>query len=140
MSKLLSTGEEEAFRRIALEAERRTGLLDLSGLGLTAIPPGLSELKHLKELSLNRNNDLARSQNRISDIAPLANLVALRLLTLREQAVADLTALSGMRDLKYLDVAHNPILDFSPLTPLRKLLALDCNNCKLILWNTGTCQ
>ncbi len=45
-------GESIARQRIAEEAERRTGFLDLGGLGLTTLPPGLFELRHLRGLNL----------------------------------------------------------------------------------------
>jgi internalin A len=41
-----------ARARIAEEAERRTGRLDLGGLGLKELPPELFALRHLRELNL----------------------------------------------------------------------------------------
>ncbi len=41
-----------ARQRIAEEAEARTGFLDLGGLGLTALPPELFRLRHLRTLNL----------------------------------------------------------------------------------------
>jgi hypothetical protein len=45
-------GERIARERIAEEAERRTGFLDLSQLGLTELPAGLFALTHLRRLHL----------------------------------------------------------------------------------------
>jgi hypothetical protein len=39
-------GESIALQRIAQEAERWTGFLDLGGLGLTALAPELFGLRH----------------------------------------------------------------------------------------------
>src|SRR5882757_4326821 len=41
-----------ARTRIAEEAERRTGTLDLGGLGLRRLPDALFELTHLRRLNL----------------------------------------------------------------------------------------
>jgi internalin A len=41
-----------AHHRVAEEAEARTGLLDLGGLGLAELPAELFSLRHLKELNL----------------------------------------------------------------------------------------
>jgi hypothetical protein len=41
-----------ARQRIAEEAEARTGFLDLSGLGLTVLPPELFRLRNLRALNL----------------------------------------------------------------------------------------
>jgi hypothetical protein len=41
-----------ARARIAEEAERRTGKLDLSNLGLEALPEELFSLRHLRKLDL----------------------------------------------------------------------------------------
>ena len=45
-------GERIASARIAEEAERRTGFLDLSQLGLTDLPVELFALTHLRRLHL----------------------------------------------------------------------------------------
>ena len=50
----LFDGMAEARRRIAEEAARRTGRLDLRNLGLAALPEELFALTHLRELDRNR--------------------------------------------------------------------------------------
>lgn len=45
-------GTAEAERRIAEEAARRTGRLDLRNLGLPALPEALFRLTHLRALDL----------------------------------------------------------------------------------------
>src|ERR1051326_2748802 len=45
-------GETIARQRIAEEARRRTGSLDLGGLGLQNLPPELFALTHLRALNL----------------------------------------------------------------------------------------
>ena len=45
-------GWSVAQARIAEEAVRRTGALDLSRLGLTRLPPELFHLRHLRRLDL----------------------------------------------------------------------------------------
>src|SRR4051812_256930 len=47
-----TNGLHIALERIALEAKRRTGALDLGGLGLAKLPPELFALEHLHELNL----------------------------------------------------------------------------------------
>ena len=47
-------GLSVARARIAEETVRRTGNLDLGGLGLTRLPPELFELRHLRRLNLGR--------------------------------------------------------------------------------------
>ena len=50
-------GMETARRRIAEEAQARTGTLDLGFLGLPEIPEELFALSHLRRLYLGENED-----------------------------------------------------------------------------------
>jgi internalin A len=102
-----SEGEKIALERISKEADERTGFLDLGKLGLTELPAGLFELKHLRSLNLGRvwreasgqwqvvATDLGRNQ-----VAPalqkLADLSDLRELWLRETDLANLSILAGL--------------------------------------------
>jgi Leucine-rich repeat (LRR) protein len=56
-----------ARARIAEEAERRTGSLDLSGLGLEALPKELADLTDLQTLDC--------SGTPVTDLSPLAKLL-----------------------------------------------------------------
>jgi Leucine-rich repeat (LRR) protein len=73
---------------IAEEAKQRTGLLDLSGLGLEALPKELAGLTVLQTLTC--------SLNQVTDLTPLAGLTALQTLDCSNTRVTDLTPLTGL--------------------------------------------
>ncbi len=52
----LLDGMSVAQARIAEEADRRTGSLDLSDLGLEMLPEALFGLRHLRKLDLGTSN------------------------------------------------------------------------------------
>ena len=78
---------------------------------------GLEAAKNLRQLSL--------SDNRISDLTPLANLTQLRYLPLRDNAISDLTPLANLTQLQALSLDRNQkISDLTPLANLEELKEL----------------
>jgi len=137
---------EEARRRIAEEAERRTGRLDLAGLMLPALPAEIGELTHLRELrcghaeyegstladlapiaSLAGLQSLDCSGTHVADLTPLAGLAALESLDCRGTKVASLAPLADLADLRSLDFRVTKVADLKPLTRLTNLQKLDCS-------------
>ena len=96
----MAKGIEEARRRIAEEAEARTGALDLSELELDRLPDELAELTHLQRLDC--------SFTQVSDLTPLQGLESLQSLTCSYTQVSDLTPLQGLESLESLDCSSNP--------------------------------
>ena len=109
-----------ARARIAEEAERRTGSLDLSGLGLSSLPVELAALMHLE------SSDLSRCIE-ISDLAPLAGLTALQSLDCSNTQVTDLGPLAGLTALQSLVCSNTQVTDLGPLAGLTALQSLDCS-------------
>jgi internalin A len=107
-----------ARTRIAEEAERRTGSLNLSNLKLEALPKELASLTALKEL------DCSRTQ--VTDLAPLASLTALKELDCSRTQVTDLAPLASLTALKKLDCSGTQVTDLAPLAGLTTLQSLDC--------------
>jgi len=125
-------GMAEALRRIAEEAERRTGVLDLSGLGLEELPDELFELTHLRKLDLRRDR-LWEREKRYKIDSRQDDLARLSCLTFLSVAGSDLTSLGflkGLRELETLDCSDTCVADLLPLAGLGKLQELRC-------WNTN---
>jgi Leucine-rich repeat (LRR) protein len=57
----------------------------------------------------------------ISDISPLAGLVNMEMLIIRDNRISDISALSGMTKLEHLYLEWNNISDISPLSGLTNL-------------------
>ncbi|MCL2020097.1 MAG: sigma-70 family RNA polymerase sigma factor [Oscillospiraceae bacterium] len=73
--------------------------------------------------------NLNLSQNLITDISPLSELVHLRNLNLNNNKIDDLSPLAGMKGLTHLDLHYNHyIVDISPLSGLVNLTDLDLYN------------
>ena len=56
--------------------------------------------------------------NLVEDISPLAGLTALTVLTLDRSAVSDLSPLAALTGIKHLYLADCPVLDYSPLADI----------------------
>lgn len=123
-----------ARRRIAEEAQARTGFLDLGGLGLATLPPELFRLRHLRELNLGAGlgrhdgsfhqaydpEDDTTVRNDIDtkyfgDLRELPDLVAL---SVSATAIADLTPLPDLVALQSLDCRGTRVADLTPLASL----------------------
>jgi len=116
-------GWVETQRRIAACRETRGERLDLSNLGLTRVPEGLTELDWLRELNLSENGigeEGARA---------LSGLVNLTTLDLSSNRIGDkdVQALLGLLNLTSLDLGGNQIGDrgVQALSGLLNLTSLD---------------
>ena len=91
-------------------AARRAGITDLSGLEFAV---------RLKQLDLNLNA--------VSDLAPLAGLTSLEMLSLARNRIGDdaLSTVSRLTGLEVLSLAGNGLDDLSPLSDLPRLRVLD---------------
>ena len=107
----------EAERRIAEEAVRRSGVLDLSGLGLPALPESVFGLTHLEDLSLGQryghetNKILGAFQDIASQARRLAALTALRRLSLSGTDLDDVAPLAALNMLQSLDLTNTQVSD-----------------------------
>lgn len=109
------------------DGERGTSL-NLSLLSLSELPPGLSHLKHVRELDLRFNAGLTKLPDELADCAMLTNLRA------SDAGLAEVpTSLGRLRNLQLLDLARNPGLhDLPPeLGSCKKLEKLAVNECDL---------
>ena len=124
--------------RIAEEAKRRTGSLDLGGLGLTAPPAELLELRHLRRLSL--GNGFRRADdddepsrhngppNQIDGwLEQCTGLTELEELSLVGAGLADLAGFSALRKLRTLDCSRTQISDLTLIGKSTALQRLDCS-------------
>lgn len=121
-------GFAEAERRIAAEAEQRTGRLDLRNLGLERLPEGLFALTHLRDLDMGaernwRGGKPNAVQAQASRLAGLARLEVLDLSSSDLIGLDLLRSLANLQDLKFRDT---PVADLAPLRSLAKLQDLDC--------------
>ncbi|GAB0115562.1 leucine-rich repeat domain-containing protein [Acidisoma sp. C75] len=145
----------EARARIAEEAERRTGTLDLRDLKLESLPDEVFGLRHLRVLGFGtadthldgvRLNRINFCRHRLSELSDLEGLFIpwtdlksldfaralqhLHALDCAGTAVTDLSPLSGLTALTSLDCSRTAVSDLSPLSGLTALTSLDC-------WNTS---
>ncbi len=136
-------GDSIARQRIAEEAERRTGFLDLGGLGLTALPAELFGLKHLRVLNLGSGIkredgsyhkayerwDHGIPRNHVAaELGSLRQLPELRTLSVAATSISDLTPLTGLTALQSLDCSFKQVADLTPLAGLTSLQSLDCSD------------
>lgn len=132
-----------ARSRIAEEAARRTGTLDLGDLGLEELPGELFELAHLRRLNLGRGRLTAdgeltndgernfepRSKNNTFHKMPpaLARLSRLERLWLRGTDCTDLASFAEIHSLTHLNCSGTEVADLSPLAALHSLTDLKCS-------------
>ena len=81
---------------------------------------GIEFAVNLREL-----NAIWVSENKISDISPLAGLTRLRILNLKDSEISDISPLAGLTELEDLNLKDSEISDVSPLAGLTKLERLD---------------
>lgn len=128
--------------RIAEEARRRSGTLDLCNLGLQELPEELFKLRHLRTLHLGdgiRRDDgewvpakTGGSANRVeASLGKLDRLPELRELSLAGSFLEDLGAVAKLRQLRALDVARTQVGDFTPLGRLSGLRRFDCSGTQI---------
>jgi len=71
------------------------------------------------------------SNNKLTDISFVKNMLKLRLLSIGNNDVKDISALSSLTELEFLEIFTNPITDYAPLTGLTKLTHLNCTRTAL---------
>jgi Leucine-rich repeat (LRR) protein len=152
---LETNGRAIARARIAAEAIAQSGSLDLGGLGLTLLPPGLLELTHLKSLNLGGGgwsrargtivpNQVAGRLERLGPLSKLeelnlaqtdcarldftAALPKLKSLNCRATAVTDLGPLADLPDLACVNISDTSIANLGPLADASGLIKLVCEN------------
>ncbi len=126
-----------ACRRIAEEAERRTGSLDLSNLGLATLPEEVFALSHLRWLDVGgyeipgdrswHAGTKARPNLIGAQVGLLVRLTRLEVLSLRGTDLTNLEPLVGLTSLQSLDCSHTLVSDLAPLASLTALQSLDCS-------------
>ncbi len=121
-------GLSVARQRIAEEAERRTGSLDLRNLGLTTLPDELFDLLHLQRLDLGVDFTEAdpRPNRVVAQVAALAKLTLLEVLSLAGTDLVNLAPLASLPALQSLDCSDTQVRDLAPLASLPGLRSLAC--------------
>ena len=122
---------DEAIKRIGECSRRRNTVLDLSGLGLTQLPPRIVQLAKLTELDLAHNQlaslppELAQlanltrlnlAHNQLASLPPgIGQLAKLQVLDLSNNQLAALPPeLGQLASLTRLDLSHNPLASLPP--------------------------
>ncbi|GFZ91193.1 hypothetical protein GCM10011497_21360 [Elstera cyanobacteriorum] len=118
-----TNGMAVALARIAQEAEAKTGGLDLSDLGLSALPEALRDVPHLRELDC--------SWNAISSLDGLQNCTALQSLDCSNTQITNLDALQNCAVLQSLDCFNTQITNLEGLQNCAVLQSLDCFNTQI---------
>ncbi len=115
---------QEAVQRIKQEADKPTGMLNLSWLELDTLPNEIQKLANLTFLDL--------SHNRITDISPLKKLTNLTSLDLNSNRVLDISWLTRLTNLTSLSLNTNRITSIKPLGELINLKTLSINSNKIL--------
>lgn len=110
---------EIALQRIEECRRTRALALDLSKLGLEAIPEQVSELTWLETLNC--------SQNKISDLSPLAHVTQLQSLDCNSNPITNLSGLKYVPQLQRLVCEGSQITNLSGLKYVPQLQALLCS-------------
>ncbi len=102
-----------AIELIELEQNEKTGILSLSGHGLTEIPIGIAEMTWLKELDL--------SYNPLTKIQGLEKLKSLTILELIFTQITKIEGLDQLTQLKKLYLSKNQLTKIEGLEKLKQL-------------------
>ena len=94
-----------------------------SALELTVAETGISDIAPLANLIALTSLNLSRTQ--ITDIRPLGSLVNLKQLRLGRTHISDIAPLADLRALEWLELEKTPISNLSPLADLTALELLD---------------
>jgi internalin A len=103
-------------KEFVAEDTRHTIDVLLAGAGSKDCQKADSFLKTLTELYL--------SENKLTDVKPLAALTNLTKLDLRQNQIADVKPLAALTNLNFLFLSKNKITDMKPLVGLTKLTTL----------------
>ena len=117
---------EIALERIEACRRTRSTELDLSNLGLDAIPEQVFALTWLEKLDVSGDEENWESRNIREIPAAIEQLTALIDLKCSANQISDLSPLVGLPALQALDCGYNQISDLSPLGGLPALQALYC--------------
>lgn len=130
----------DVLRLVAENKRRKAISLDLDNCGLTKVPAEVGELVWLQSLSLAGNESLTDlgplasllalewlrvSNTKITDLSPLTRLSALQTLEIHNTQVSDLGPLAGLLALRLLRAYNTQISDLGPLAGLSTLRKLD---------------
>ncbi len=114
------TAADKAFAAAErlIAGAKRTGATELSldtkaTHALTRLPDSIATLAELTSLNL-RNTQ-------VSDLTPLAGMVAMTMLYLSDTPVSDLTPLAGMVGMTWLSLGHTPVSDLRVVRAMPKL-------------------
>jgi Leucine-rich repeat (LRR) protein len=115
-----------ALQLIAENKRSRATFLDLGNCGLTDVPAEVGELAWLESLSFasQKSQNTGDSNERLTDLVPLAGLSALQSLDVSNTQVSDLAPLAGLSALQALNVRYTQISDLAPLAGLSALQSL----------------
>jgi internalin A len=122
----MPTPEEKALARIRSAAETGAAELDLSGLGLTALPPEIGSLTSLRKLDL--------SGNRLTALPPeIGGLTRLQSLSLSDNRLTALPPeIGGLTSLQSLNLSGNRLTALPPeIGGLASLQSLDLRGNRL---------
>ncbi|WP_298373065.1 COR domain-containing protein [Azospirillum sp.] len=123
-----------AQQRIADEAARQTGALDLSGLGLDLLPDSLFALTHLRSLDLGNPDgwgDSSKSNRIDAQRDQLGRLTRLETLSVAYTDLASLFPLRTLTSLVQFDCSGNKVSDLAPLAGCATLQTLNCSGTKV---------
>ena len=129
-------GERIARQRIAEEAKKRSGIIDLGRLGLHELPAELFRLKHLRGLFLGErfrrgdreweNASANGPPNRIAGgLRKLSGLAELRDLSVAGADVESLDGLAELQHLRALDISRTQVTELEMVAALKSLQQLD---------------
>jgi Leucine-rich repeat (LRR) protein len=95
----------------------------------------ISDISFLRDLLI--LNDLNLETNFISDISPLSKLFRLKIIILFENQITDISPLRNLIGLEYLDLVHNGDIPEEQIIELDKILpycAIYANNMNLEIY------
>ncbi len=132
----------DALQLIAENKRTRDTFLDLGNCGLTKVPAEVGELVWLEGLSFatywsewdgrewqyRESRNTGDSNERLTDLAPLAGLSALQSLHVSSTQVTDLQPLASLSALQSLNVDSTKVTDLKPLAGLSALQSLNVSN------------
>ncbi len=108
---------EQEIARVKAEGGTELYFHSLKVIALTALPREIADLPALRSLSL--------MVTQVADISALQGLTGLQSLSLRGTQVADISALQGLTALQHLDLADTRVADISALRGLNALQSLN---------------
>jgi hypothetical protein len=136
--------KNEAARRILEALHNNSATLDLDNLGLTALPPGLSQLRYMQELHINHNQlttlkglerctqliTLLANNNQLDSLEGIENCSNLLMLCVGHNQLTHLHSLRGCTNLRVLHASYNQLEYVQYIVYLTKLISLSLtHNC-----------